>query len=129
MDRSPRTVLLAEDDSAIQDMMQHALSEAGFRVITTDNGADAVTLALAEHPDVILIDIEMPGLDGHEAVRQIRADRWGATARVIYLTNFSEPEDVYHAVTNRSAEFIVKANTPVREIINHVRLASYSDQS
>lgn len=125
MESALRSVLIVEDDEAIRHLYTTTLEAAGFRVIATDNGEQAVQLALTAHPDVILMDIEMPKLDGHEAVRRIRADTWGKTASVIYLTNFSEPTDVYQAVANKSEAFIIKAHTPLPEIINLVRLASY----
>ena len=121
-------ILIAEDDQNMRELCIEAFERAGLPVITARNGRDAVALALEHHPAIILMDIQMPIMDGHEAMRKIREDEhWGSHAKVIYLTNFSDPEHVYEAVQNRSVDFIVKAHTPINEIVNRVRIAMYSD--
>ncbi len=117
------TVLVVEDDESIRDLYSDALTHAGITVLKAKNGLEGVALALEHHPNAILMDIIMPDMDGHEAVKKIRLDPWGRHAKVIYLTNMSDAENVFLAVEHGSEEYIIKSNTPVKEVVNQVRTA------
>ncbi len=122
-----QTVLIIEDDRNIRDMYTDALSGAGFTVYKAENGKDGIALALSHHPKVILVDIMMPGMNGHKVVNEIRKDTWGKNANIIYLTNMSDAENVVQAVAQKPEEYIIKSNTSIKEIINIVRTALYKE--
>ena len=69
------TVLVADDNEVAQRLCRRVLEKAGHRVLTASDGQEAVTLALANAPDMILMDVAMPGMDGLEAMRQIKAQK------------------------------------------------------
>ena len=116
-------VLIVEDDESILELYAAAFTQAGIKVLKAKNGLEGVKMALDNHPDAILMDIMMPILNGHEAVEKIRLDPWGRDAKVIFLTNMSDAENVFLAVEEGSEEYIIKANTPVKEVVNQVRMA------
>jgi len=120
---SDSSVLIVEDDDNLRKLYSDAISGVGINVLTAKNGKEGVEMALEHHPSVILMDIMMPVMDGHEAMKKIRLDKWGKNAKVIFLTNFSDAENVVHAVEEGTEEYIVKANTSIKEIINEVRIA------
>ncbi|MEK7462378.1 MAG: response regulator [Patescibacteria group bacterium] len=122
-----RTVLLVEDDQTIRELYAMALIKAGFNIVMAENGEQGVVLALKHHPNLILLDIDMPIMDGHQAAKQIRNDGWGKAARIIFLTNHSDASNVAHAVMQKPEDFIVKAHTPVHDVINQVRIAVYGN--
>ncbi len=108
-------VLLADDQ---------ALVRAGFRALIdaqsdltvvgeASDGAHAVRLAKQEHPDVVLMDIRMPGMDGLEATRQIVADPGCAEVRIVILTTFDLDEYVFEALRAGASGFLVKDTEPV----------------
>jgi CheY-like chemotaxis protein len=70
-----RTVLVADDNEVAQRLCRRVLEKAGHRVLTASDGQEAVNLALANPLDMILMDVAMPGMDGLEAMRQIRAQK------------------------------------------------------
>ncbi len=115
------SVLIVEDDENIRKMYSDAFSNAGVAVYTASNGTEGVALALSVHPNAILMDIMMPGMSGHEAINKIRRDAWGKHAKVIYLTNMSDAENIVHAVAQGSDEYIVKSNTTPTEVVKQVR--------
>ena len=92
-------ILIAEDHSEIREMMRTYLEMDGYRVIEAENGHVAVVKALECCPDLILMDIAMPVLDGVEAVRQIRLHEEVAGVPIIALTAYSD----YHAAKARAA--------------------------
>lgn len=120
-----KTILLVDDDMVLREMYRFAFSEAGLHVITATDGTEAIALALEHHPSIILMDIDMPQMDGYEAMKKIREDVWGRTAKVIYLSNYSAPENVYAAVSLNPEDYIVKASHDIKEIVNRVRTAMY----
>ena len=69
------TALVADDNEVAQRLCRRVLEKAGHRVLTASDGLEAVNIALADAPDMILMDVAMPGMDGLEAMRQIKAAR------------------------------------------------------
>lgn len=117
------TILIVEDDKNIQELYKDALEFSGLKVILANNGVEGVTLAIEKHPDLILADLMMPEMNGHQMMEKIRTDAWGRKAKVIFLTNFSDPDTVFHSIKLKPEEFIVKAHTDVKEVVNKVRTA------
>jgi two-component system cell cycle response regulator DivK len=79
-------ILLVEDNAVIRDMLSRRLVKRDFQVITADNGAAVAALALAEHPDLILMDMHLPVLDGWEATRRLKASDDTRAVPIIALT-------------------------------------------
>ncbi len=79
-------ILLVEDNEDNRDMLSRRLSRKGFDVVTANDGAEAITASLAEAPDLILMDMSLPVLDGWEATRRVKADPQTAHIPIIALT-------------------------------------------
>ena len=121
-----KTILLVEDDQTIREFYATALIKEGLEVILATDGKEGVEKALQHKPAVILLDIDMPIMDGHEAAEQIRFDKkWGKEVPIIFLTNHSDATNVAHAHMLHPDDYIVKANTPTKELINKVRTAMH----
>jgi DNA-binding response OmpR family regulator len=118
-----KTILLVEDDTNIRELYAMALVKAGLHIIMAEQGEQGLRLALDKHPDLILLDIDMPVMNGHEVFEKLRLDTWGQTARVIFLTNRDDVRDVAHAKTNKPEDYIVKANLTVKEVVDKVLTA------
>src|SRR5215212_7868859 len=97
MDQEPRaTVLVVDDESDAADLLKEILESAGYRASTATNGRDAVAFYRAEHPDAVLLDINMPAMDGLAALLEIR--RIDPNARVAMLTANAQQSAVREAV-------------------------------
>lgn len=114
-------ILVIDDEVDLREALATALQGAGFEVLTADNGESGVEIAIAEKPDLILMDINMPELSGHQVVDKLRIDPWGRTARVVYLTANSDPKNVVEAVGRGGEEYIVKSNTSLAEVVAKVK--------
>src|SRR5207237_9464525 len=79
---SARTVLLVEDNADSREMLQMALQQMGHRVLATGDGVAAVNSALLERPDAMIVDLGLPGKDGYEVARAVRAALGGAVRLV-----------------------------------------------
>ncbi|MFX1266254.1 MAG: GAF domain-containing protein [Promethearchaeota archaeon] len=108
--RPSATILLAEDNQSSIDTVFDYLLAHGYDVIVARNGVEAVDVARREHPDVILMDIQMPEMDGLEATRQIRADTTSgvATIPIIALTALAMPGDRERCLEAGADEYLSK---------------------
>ena len=101
-----RTVVIAEDEAIVRLDLREILEEQGFVVVgETGRGDEAVTLAKEHHPDLVILDIKMPGLDGLSAARDINADRKSA---VLILTAFSQRNLIEEARDAGALAYLVK---------------------
>ena len=92
-------LLLAEDNAFTRDMLQRRLERQGFEVLTASNGREAVAEARREHPDVILMDLDMPVMDGHSAIRALKNDPRTFRIPIIVVSANAAPEDVAEVVS------------------------------
>lgn len=118
-----RKVLIVEDDEALRDLYSTILASADIQVLSTGVGEEGVQMALEQHPDVIMMDVMLPDISGHDAVKRIRLDEWGKNATVIFLTNRSDAESVVNAVQEGGNEYIIKSHVSNKELLNKVRAA------
>src|SRR5262245_18194150 len=121
-------VVVADDQVLVRSGFTMLLSgEADLEVVgEASNGAEAIALAAAEHPDVMLMDIRMPVLDGLEATRRITADASLATTRVVILTTFDLDEYVHEALRAGASGFLLKDTLPV-DLLTAVRVVADGD--
>ncbi len=121
-----KTVLIVDDEEALRSVLATKFKEEGITVLTAENGVKGLETALAEHPDLIVLDIMMPEMDGFDVMKHLQEDAWGKTVPVILLTNSSSFETISKAVTSGMSEFIVKTELKLDEVVNRVkdRLAS-----
>jgi CheY-like chemotaxis protein len=88
-----RQVLLVEDHEDAREAMRCLLEVHGHKVEAVGDGTQAVAAALGSRPDVVLIDIGLPGLDGYEVARRLRATSEGKRMRLVALTGYDQPSD------------------------------------
>jgi DNA-binding NarL/FixJ family response regulator len=107
------SVLVADDQELVRSGLELLLSGRGIDVVATaGDGREAVDLALAHRPDVVLMDIRMPVLDGIAATRELVAR--GSTSRVLVLTTYDVDRYVYEALSAGASGFLLKATPPDR---------------
>jgi DNA-binding NarL/FixJ family response regulator len=122
------TILLADDQTLVRAGFRSILDgEDDISVVSeAANGAEAVRLATEHRPDVVLMDIRMPELDGLEATKRIGADARLAAVKVIILTTFDLDDYVYGALRSGASGFLVKDTEP-QELIHAVRVVARGD--
>lgn len=103
-------VLIVEDTEDSLTIARDVLSIGGFDILEAGDGRTAVKIALERQPDLILMDLQLPDLDGYEATRQIR--RTGATMPIVAVTSYALPGDDELAKRAGCSEYIVKPYSP-----------------
>ena len=121
-------VLLAEDEPNIVASLTFLLGRAGFDVTVETDGEKALAGAFASRPDVLLLDVMLPGIDGFEALRRLRADPRTASLPVVMLTAKGQREDRETARRLGADEFISKpfSNADVVETVSRLALRTAS---
>ncbi|HEY0964775.1 MAG TPA: response regulator [Candidatus Paceibacterota bacterium] len=119
--QTEKTVLIVEDNKSIRELYAMALTNEGLKVLMAEDGVIGLEFALTHHPDVILLDIDMPGMTGQSVGEELRKDEWGKTARIIFLTNRTDPQNQAHAAMLNPADYIVKAEVPVKDVVAQVK--------
>jgi two-component system phosphate regulon response regulator PhoB len=102
------SVVLAEDDPDIQLVARLALRRAGFSVRVVGNGTEALAAVKTQPPDVVLLDWMMPGLDGLETCRLLKADPATAAIPVIFLTARSQESEIQRGLGLGAAGYVTK---------------------
>jgi CheY-like chemotaxis protein len=106
------TILVADDSVTIRTMVTSRLERAGYDVTTASRGDDALRIVQEKRPRLVLLDVEMPGLDGVEVARRIRADEELAGTFIVLLTSLSEPSEVAAGMAAGVNAYLTKPFSP-----------------
>ncbi|HKX19415.1 MAG TPA: response regulator [bacterium] len=115
------TVLLVEDDPLLRKAAESALRRDGFRVLAAANGEEALQSVAREVPDLVLLDLVMPGIQGYDVLRALKGDPATAHVPVVILTNLGQGADVERAMQAGAAAYAIKAELALRELTGLVR--------
>jgi two-component system response regulator MprA len=115
---------IIEDEASQQKALTEKFMREGFRVISARDGEEGMRIALKEHPDIILLDIVMPKVDGLSLLKKLRGESsWGKTVPVILLTNLSADNDKIISIIAECepAYYLVKADFTLDQVVEKVR--------
>ena len=121
MDTRKRKILLVEDDTALASVYRSRLELEGFDVCEANNGEDALSLVVSEHPDLILLDVMMPKISGFDVLDILRNTPETTNIRVIMLTALSQPKDKERAEQLGVDDYLVKSQVVIGDVVERVR--------
>ena len=113
-------ILIVEDEKDIIKILEYNLKKEGFRVIDARDGEDALDLAVREHPDLILLDLMLPGIDGLEVCKSLKKESKTSSTPVIMLTAKSQESDKVIGLELGADDYITKPFSP-RELIARIK--------
>ena len=115
-------ILLVEDDPMVVRMYQRKLEKDGFQLILAFNGEEGLAALKKEKPDIVLLDIMMPKMNGIDMLKTVKADPAFKDIPIVMLTNLGDrPEDVQKCKELGAEDYWVKANTPIQEIAERIK--------
>ena len=114
-----KTILIVEDEKNLREAIADILRLKNYLPLEAENGKVGVEMALSKHPDLILLDLLMPVMDGMAALKKIRADAWGAKVPVIILTNLSATNEqlVEDMVTHKPMHYLFKSDWKLHDVV------------
>jgi DNA-binding response OmpR family regulator len=116
-----QTILVVEDSGLLRSVVSDALRDVGFTLIEAENGQIGLDIALREHPDLIMLDLMMPVMDGTTMYKHLRADVWGKDVPVIMLTSNTKNEEISAWLTSEQLDFFTKDNWMMDEVVLRVK--------
>lgn len=114
-------IVFIEDETTLQKMLSAALKEEGYFVVTASDGEEGLAAVRSEKPDLVLLDLILPKMDGFTVLGEIKKDEALAHIPVIVLTNLESAEDVGKVVALGATTYLVKANYDLPDIVLKIK--------
>jgi two-component system alkaline phosphatase synthesis response regulator PhoP len=114
-------VLIVEDEDFLIEALEDRFLVEGFAVLKAMDGKEGLQSALENKPDIILLDIVMPVMDGVTMLHLLREKEEGKNIPVIFLTNLSSAESIYGPLSDMSSGYLVKANWKLDDVVKKVK--------
>lgn len=119
---TPVKVTIIEDELSILRMYKTKLEIEGFSVSTASRGSEGLKIIRTHQPDIVLLDLRMPGMNGDEMLAKLRAEDWGAAVPVVILTNVSRDEAPSSLRFLGVSRYIVKAHCTPKQLVETIHL-------
>ena len=129
MDQKKTKVMVVEDEEILLTALSEELKQEGFEVVGAKDGVEGVEKAASEKPDLILLDLVMPRLDGIGALKQMKDNPETKEIPVVILTNLSDYDKVSDALSLGAMDYLVKANYRLEELVNNIKTVLERKQS
>jgi DNA-binding response OmpR family regulator len=120
--RGPATILIADDEQDLRELVAYRLSRAGYGIVEARDGQEALELALNEPPDMAVLDVMMPRMDGLELTRRLRKDPVTRRVPIILLTASVQEADIRRGLDAGADYYLAKPFNPA-ELLARVRAA------
>src|SRR6266516_393552 len=114
------TVLVVEDERKLRDLVRSYLERAGFTVLSTDSGAEAITMALTSAPDLVILDLGLPDVPGETVARELRATGPTSGTPILMLTAKTAEDDRIRGLELGADDYVTKPFSP-RELVLRVQ--------
>lgn len=116
-----QSILIVDDEVSLRNALSDKLRHEGFIVLEAKNGEEGLDVALHNHPDLILLDIVMPVVDGITMLKNLRGDEWGRDVKVIMLTNLDGNGKVADAIVWGTQDYLVKSDWKLEDVVAKIR--------
>ena len=116
-----KTILVVEDDKFLRELIVQKLIKEGYEVVEATDGEQGIKKIKEEKPDLVLLDLILPGIDGFEVLSKMKEDPGISSTPVIVLSNLGQKEDVERGLSLGAADYLIKAHFTPGEIIEKIK--------
>ena len=117
-----KKILIIEDEIAYLNVLRDKLTRENYTVMYANDGKRGLAMSLNEKPDLILLDIRLPLMDGLTMLNMLRENDWGKNANVIILTNLEDSKSISSAMHGIISKYIVKSETSPDSLIKDIKI-------
>lgn len=121
MSEEPVKVLLIEDDVRVRELYELVLKMDEYQVVTAETGEEGLEKAVSENPDLIFLDIRLPGMNGLEVLEHLRQDEKTAAIPVVILSNLDDEKTISRGVSLGALEYVVKSRITPQDLSKRVK--------
>ena len=108
MDKKAYTILIIEDEPDISELIEYSLTQSGYSIIVSDNGEKGIEFARKHSPDLILLDLMLPGINGIDVCRVLKNDKDTSEVSIIMLTALGQEEDIIKGLETGADDYVTK---------------------
>ena len=116
-----KKILIVEDDKFLRDLIVKKLTKEGYDVLSAVNGEEGLKKAKEEHPDLMLLDLILPGINGFEILSKIKEDSKTSSIPVIILSNLGQKEEIEKGINLGATDYLIKAHFTPGEIVKKIQ--------
>jgi DNA-binding response OmpR family regulator len=116
-----KKILIVEDEPGLLKVLVDKFAKEGYEVVFAKDGQEGLDSAINNHPDLILLDIVMPVMDGMTMLNKLREDQWGKDANVILLTNLTEASKVNESYTQGVNDYLIKCDWTLEQLVEKIK--------
>lgn len=117
-----KTILIIEDDKFLRELIARKLKKEGFAISEAVDGEKGLKKTKTEKPDLVLLDLILPGIDGFEVLAEIKKDHIAAEIPVIILSNLGQKDDIERGLKLGAVDYLIKAHFTLGEIIKKIKI-------
>ena len=118
-----KKILIVEDEVSLLNVLSEKLKLEGFEILEAKNGEEGLDLAIKQKPDLILLDIIMPKMDGITMLGKLRENSWGKHVPVIILTNLSSGSEILKSVEKKVFSYLIKSDWKLEDVVKKIKKA------
>jgi DNA-binding response OmpR family regulator len=120
MSQDKKKIIIAEDEPTLMGMYKLYFERAGFEVIGVENGGDCIDSAKKDNPDLVLLDIMMPKVNGWEVLKNLKNDPKAKQIPILVFSNFAQPQEIQRGLDLGADEYVVKSDLTPKEVLDKV---------
>jgi len=120
MSQDKKKIIIAEDEPTLMGMYKLYFERAGFEVISVENGSECINSARKDSPDLILLDIMMPKVDGWEVLKNLKNDPETKKMPILVFSNFGQPQEIQKGLDMGADDYVVKSDLTPKEVLDKV---------
>ena len=124
----PKKILIIEDERGLAEMYKMKFEKEGYIVLTAGDGASGIKVAQEELPDLILLDIVMPGLDGFDVLRTLRGDPRTENLKIFVFSNLGQEDEIERGLQEGADKYLIKANLTPGQLLQKIEETFLADQ-
>jgi DNA-binding response OmpR family regulator len=116
-----KKILIVDDDGSLRNVLKDKINHEGFTALTAGDGEEGLKIGIKEKPDLILLDVIMPKINGIKMLKKLREDEWGEHVPVLLLSNDDDPEHIRETLKDNATDYLIKSDWELEDIIKKIK--------
>ena len=116
-----KKILIVEDDESLRNALKYKINREGFSALIAKDGGEGLEIGIKEKPDLILLDVLMPKMNGVTMLKKLRENSWGKNVPVLLLSNDDDPEHIRETLKDNAVDYLIKSDWELGNIIKRIK--------